>query len=84
MSDEEILKEFDAIPEPVRAYIRKAYSFMGVMPRLQDLVRMFHAGCGGLVTGQLGRPLKCAECGKEMTAFVSSDEETCLPFFIPR
>ncbi len=44
-------------------------------PRLEDHVMIFHAGCGGIVTGELGKPLKCAECGKEMTAFVSSEEE---------
>jgi hypothetical protein len=45
-------------------------------PRLEDHVMIFHAQCGGIVTGELGKPLTCAECGKEMTAFVSADEET--------
>jgi hypothetical protein len=44
--------------------------------RIEDHVRMFHANCGGIVVGELGKTLTCAECGAEMmTAFVSSADE---------
>jgi hypothetical protein len=47
------------------------------LPRLEDHVRMFHAECGGIVVGPLDK-LFCAECGEQMTAFVTSAEETNL------
>jgi hypothetical protein len=47
------------------------------VPRLEDHVRMFHANCGGIVTGPLD-DLECAECGKKMDAFVTSAEENAL------
>lgn len=47
------------------------------LPRLEDHVRMFHAACGGIVTGPLD-DLTCAECGQQMMAFVSAAEETKL------
>jgi hypothetical protein len=31
---------------------------------------MFHAECGGIVIGELGKEFRCAECEAEMTAFV--------------
>jgi hypothetical protein len=46
-------------------------------PRLEDHVRMFHANCGGIVTGPLD-DLTCAECGQTMDAFVTSAEENAL------
>jgi hypothetical protein len=46
--------------------------------RLEDHVRMFHAECGGIVVGELGQPLTCAECGAEMTAFLSAADEAEL------
>jgi hypothetical protein len=46
--------------------------------RLEDIDHIYHAGCGGVVVGELGKSLTCAECGKEMTAFVSSEQEARL------
>ena len=43
--------------------------------RIEDVVLMFHAGCGGIVVGELEH-LTCAECGKRMVAFVAGDEST--------
>jgi|SRR4051812_17836822 hypothetical protein len=37
-------------------------------PRIEDYVKMFHEGCGGVVTGPLDN-LVCAECGLQMDAF---------------
>jgi hypothetical protein len=43
---------------------------------LQDYVRFFHSNCGGIVVGSLETgKFRCAECGQEMTAFVSSEQE---------
>jgi hypothetical protein len=39
--------------------------------RIEDYVLMFQAQCGGLVTGELGRKLICAECKAEMRFFAS-------------
>ena len=44
--------------------------------RFENLMTMFHADCGGVVIGELGGMLICAECGKEMVAFVSSDQRS--------
>jgi hypothetical protein len=41
--------------------------------RFEDFVTMFHAERGGVVIGDLGGMLACAECGEEMVAFISSD-----------
>lgn len=46
--------------------------------KIEDHVLMFHANCGGIVTGVLGEPLICAECGREMTAFVAASEEASV------
>jgi hypothetical protein len=43
--------------------------------RLEDHVQMFHAECGGMITGELGRTLTCAECGAVMTAFISDFDQ---------
>jgi hypothetical protein len=46
---------------------------------LEDYVRFFHANCGGIVVGSLETgKFRCAECGREMTAFVSAEEEKHL------
>jgi hypothetical protein len=46
---------------------------------LEDYVMILHANCGGIVVGSLDRgEFRCAECGKEMTAFVSAEEEKQL------
>jgi hypothetical protein len=48
--------------------------------RIEDYILMFHAECGGVVTGELGKELRCAECGAEMRGFVSdSDKVTVSP-----
>jgi hypothetical protein len=39
---------------------------------------MFHAECGGIVVGVLGEPLRCAECGTVMAAFVSDYDRVTL------
>jgi hypothetical protein len=39
--------------------------------QLEDHIRIFHAECGGQVTGPLGGPWTCAECGAEMRRMVS-------------
>jgi hypothetical protein len=46
--------------------------------RIEDHVRMFHAECGGIVVGVLGEPLRCAECGTVMAAFVSDYDRVTL------
>ena len=46
--------------------------------RLEDHVRMFHADCGGIVVGELGKPFTCAHCGKEMRAFASAQDEVVI------
>ncbi len=43
---------------------------------LEEKVMFFHAQCGGIVVGSLETgELRCAECGREMTAFVTAQEE---------
>jgi hypothetical protein len=39
--------------------------------RLEDCVMMFHEGCGGIVIGEIGKELHCAECGRLMELIVS-------------
>jgi hypothetical protein len=51
------------------------------VPRLEWHVRMFHAGCIGIVIGPLD-DLVCAECGAQLTAFISSDERAALEAFL--
>lgn len=49
--------------------------------RIQDHIRIFHEGCGGIVVGELNPTstdqsgLVCAECGKQMTAMISSEDK---------
>jgi hypothetical protein len=63
-----------AAATPARLHHRKAGAVMKSELHLQEEVRMFHAGCGGIVIGPLDR-LVCAECRQQMTAFVSADDE---------
>jgi hypothetical protein len=39
-------------------------------PRLEDHVRMPHAGCIGIAVGELGAKLTCSECGAVLRAIV--------------
>jgi hypothetical protein len=68
MSDEQLARK---LAELARAFPTPAV-------RLENHLLIFHAECGGMVGGELGKPLLCAECGKEMTAFVSAKEEAQL------
>ena len=47
------------------------------MSRIEHVVRLFHANCGGIV---VGRPpeLKCAECGKDMELMVTENEAALI------
>jgi hypothetical protein len=65
MSDEELALKLTQL----------ASAFPAPAPRIEDHVMIFHADCGGIVVGELGKPLKCAECGVEMTAFISAAQE---------
>ena len=57
---------------------------VGWFMNLEDCVRFLQANCGGIVVGSLetGKFL-CAECGQEMTAFVSAEEEARLEEVLP-
>jgi hypothetical protein len=46
--------------------------------RIEDYILMFHAGCGGVVTGELGKELLCAESGAEMRGFVSDSDKVTV------
>jgi len=57
--------------------VRVIHSPGGWFMNLEDYVRFFHANCGGIVVGSVETgAFRCAECGQEMTAFVSPKEET--------
>jgi hypothetical protein len=68
MSDEELAPKLTQLSS----------AFPAPAPRIEDHVMIFHADCGGIVVGELGKPLKCAECGQQMTAFISAAQESRL------
>jgi hypothetical protein len=46
--------------------------------RIENHIRIFHAECGGQVTGPLSGPWICTECGEEMRRLVSDSDRVEL------